>query len=108
MKKFYIAGIVVIVINLLLAAIFIPESRAQSDNTQLFTPSRYVIAAALMNVISPHVGGNHRQRNVIVKMDTVTGKTWVLQMYVSGGAEARVKATEWLEVGLMPRKHQAN
>jgi iron complex transport system substrate-binding protein len=28
--------------------------------------------------------------------------------YVSGGAEAKVKATEWLEVGLMPRKHHAN
>ena len=106
MKNIYFIGGAVILLNLLLAAIFIPESSAQSGDSQSFTPSRYVITSAPVHVISPHVSTNsNRLQNVMVKMDTVTGKAWMLQLYVTGGAEAKLRQSSWQEIGIKAHRH---
>ncbi|MBO7328153.1 MAG: hypothetical protein J6W00_05200 [Lentisphaeria bacterium] len=101
MKKFYLIGIctaLAAVISLLL--IFIPESTALSTDSQNFTPSRFVVIAADINVLSPQMGNNGKIQSVVLKMDTMTGKAWILQVQVMGGNEPKVRTSSWHEVGM--------
>ncbi len=98
MKHFLIiaAGIIA---TIALLTLLIPSGKAQSSNSQNYTPSRYVIVAAQINVLSPRMGADHDTQYVMVKMDTVTGKTWILQMDVAGGNNPKVRSSSWHELG---------
>lgn len=100
MKKLCVIATVVIIAALILTAMLIPETGAQTDNSQAFTPSRYVIMAADINVDSLQLGAAHASRRFIVKMDTVTGRTWLLQVGMTGGNDPRIRSTSWHEVGI--------
>lgn len=82
-----------------LLTLLIPSGNAQSSNSQDYTPSRYVIVAAQINVLSPRMGADRDTQYVMVKMDTVTGKTWILQMDVAGGNNPKVRSSSWHELG---------
>lgn len=100
MKKIYLIPIAAVMILAAVSLFFIPESKARENNSQDFTPSRFIIVASPINVISPQMGDRNQTYNVMVKMDTVTGRTWILQLDVSGGNEARVRRSTWLETGM--------
>lgn len=98
MKHFLIiaAGIIA---TIALLTLLIPSGKAQSSNSQNYQPSRYVIVAAQINVLSPRMGADRDTQYVMVKMDTVTGKTWILQMDVAGGNNPKVRSSSWHELG---------
>ena len=99
MKKHCIIVSIVIIIALLLMAVFIPETGAQTGNSQDYSPCRYVIVAAEMDVDSLQMGESRDPRKVIVKMDTISGKTWVMQLGVTGGNAPKIRYSSWHEVG---------
>ena len=46
------------------------------------------------------MGNNGKIQSVVLKMDTMTGKAWILQVQVMGGNEPKVRTSSWHEVGL--------
>ena len=107
MKKFYLAAIaVIVIIALLLWVMFIPESDAQNVSTQGFNPSRFAIINAVVNVNSPEMGGLDNTQTVLVKIDTATGRAWILQMDVAGGNSPRLRSSSWHEVGIKMQRMQ--
>ena len=98
MKHFLIIAADIIA-TIALLTLLIPSGKAQSRNSQNYQPSRYVIVAAQINVLSPRMGADHDTQYVMVKMDTVTGKTWILQMDVAGGNNPKVRSSSWHELG---------
>ena len=80
-----------------LAAAAIP---ARAADTQGFTPARYVIVAAEVNValIQNDANGGAGTRKVLLKMDTQTGEVWILQLGIFGGNDPRVTAASWCPV----------
>ena len=99
MKKICVIVTAVVIAALVFMAILIPETGAQTDNSQSFTPSRYVVMAADIDVDSLQVGAAPASRRFVVKMDTVTGRTWLLQVGMTGGNDPRIRSTSWHEVG---------
>ena len=99
MKQFsFIAAGVIFAV--LLFAMLIPVGKAQSNNTQEFNQTRFVIIAAPVNVFSPQMGSSDDVQQVMVKMDTVTGKTWILQLDVAVGNQPRVRSSLCHELGM--------
>jgi len=99
MKKVILTSTVVMIIILILLSLMIPLCNAQVGNSQEYSPSRYVIVAAQVNVISPGINGSHDTQYVLVKLDTLTGKSWILQLDVAGGDAPRVRQSAWKELG---------
>lgn len=100
MKKSTLLIPVFVLISVMLCLwLTLPESNARENNSQDFTPSRFVLVASQVNVISPEMGDRDQTFDVMVKMDTVTGRTWILQLDVSGGNQARIRHSAWLETG---------
>ncbi len=102
MKKHYLIPAAIIMIILLLIAVLVPESSAQTGNSQEFTPSRYAVIAAEVSVFSPQTinqGFGSDKQNVIVKLDTVTGRTWILQLDVAGNNDPKIRHSFWRELG---------
>lgn len=100
MKKFYlIAMFTGISIIVLLSIILIPKAVAQNANSQDFSPSRYVVVAADVNVLSPQMGSSGKLQSVMLKLDTITGRAWILQIHVIGGNEPKIRQSSWHEVG---------
>ena len=99
MKPFYLSILTIAALIALVTILLLPSGNAQSSNSQEFIPSRFVITAAEINVLSPQMNGSHATQNVLVKMDTVTGRSWILQLEVAGGNEPRVRTSAWRELG---------
>ena len=74
----------------------------RAADTQGFTPARYVIVAAEVNValIQNDANGGAGTRKVLLKMDTQTGEVWILQLGIFGGNDPRVTAASWCPVKL--------
>ena len=64
-------------------------------NTQNYTPSRYAIAAAEINVAVLQSSGSSNVRKVLVRLDSVTGKLHILQMSVRGDNNPQVLSAVW-------------
>ena len=69
-------------------------------DTQLFTPARYALVAAKVDTASlqPGTGGPTGRRQVLVKLDTVSGRCWVLQLAVAGANNPTVIGASWAAV----------
>ena len=75
--------------------------RAADNNSQLFTPARYALLAAPVDVAliqGAGSAGTGHTRQAVFKMDTVTGDVWVLQMTVMGGNDPKVNSANWHHV----------
>ena len=96
MKKFYlIAAAAAIIITLLM----LPNAvSGQNSNSQQFVPSRFAVIAAQINVFSKKMGGEHNTQFVMLKLDTFTGRTWLLQLDVAGGNDPKIRNSAWLEL----------
>ncbi len=75
---------------------------ARAADTQGFTPARYVIVAAEIDValIQNDANGGAGTRKVLLKMDTQTGEVWILQLGIFGGNDPSVTAASWCPVKL--------
>ena len=73
---------------------------ARAADTQGFTPARYVIVAAEVDValIQNDANGGGGTRKVLLKMDTLTGEVWILQLGIFGGNDPRVTAASWCPI----------
>ena len=73
---------------------------ARAADTQGFTPARYVIVAAEVDVaqIQNTSNGFGNSRKVLLKMDTQTGEVWILQLGIFGGNDPRVTAASWCPI----------
>lgn len=99
MKKFYFAAVAVIAAAVAAVVFAIPEASAQSGNSQEFVKERFVLVAAQVNVFSPEMGAANDTQYVMVRMDTVTGRSWILQLDVAGGNAPKVRRSVWHELG---------
>ena len=75
---------------------------ARAADTQGFTPARYVIVAAEIDValIQNDANGGAGTRKVLLRMDTQTGEVWILQLGIFGGNDPSVTAASWCPVKL--------
>ena len=83
------------------AAIAAPLAAGDSAaDTQTFTPARYALVAAEIDAatLQPGAGGPTGRRRVLVKLDTATGRCWVLQLQIAGADDPQVLAANWAAV----------
>ena len=95
MKNWWIAATVAL---LALSGAWALKARASENDTQLFTPARYALVAAEVDVSliqgSGSAGKGHT-RNVVMKLDSRTGEVWVLEMQLMGGNDPKVTNANW-------------
>ena len=99
MKKFYFAAVAVVAAVVVILGMAIPSVFGQSGNSQEYSRERFVLVAAQVNVFSPEMGGRNDTQHVMVRMDTVTGRSWILQLDVAGGNTPKVRHSSWQELG---------
>jgi hypothetical protein len=99
MKFFYFIAVAVMIAALLIILAVIPSSNAQNDTTQEYHPSRFAVIAAEVNVLTPDMGGRNATQHMMLRVDTVTGRTWLLQVNVAGGNEPHLRTAVWRETG---------
>ncbi|MBS1369503.1 MAG: hypothetical protein HPZ91_06040 [Lentisphaeria bacterium] len=98
MKKLMIIGGVAAAALLAVGVLTsLPAQADNSGNSQLFNPGRYALVAAEVNVNSLQQGVSNEQQ-VVLKIDTVTGKVWVLQLRSAGVNDARIDNATWKQV----------
>lgn len=98
MKKLMIIGGIAAAV--LVAAGILTSLPAQADSSsdsQLFNAGRYALVAAEVDTLTLQQGVNNEQQ-VILKIDTVTGKVWVLQITTGGPNNAQVNSAVWQPV----------
>ena len=85
---------------LLVAAATPLAAGGAAADTQLYTPARYALIAAEVDAASLQAGsgGELGRRQVLVRLDTVTGRCWVLQLKVAGAQDPQVLAANWAAV----------
>ena len=95
MKNWWIAATAAL---LAIIAAWALKARASESDTQLFTPARYALVAAEVDVAqiqgAGSAGAGH-SRKVVMKLDSRTGEVWVLEMQVMGGNDPKVNAANW-------------
>ena len=64
-------------------------------STQSFSPSRYAVAAAEINVANLQSPGTACLRKVLVRLDSVSGKVQILQLSVRGDNDPTVLSAVW-------------
>ena len=72
---------------------------ADGISTQLYSPSRYVLMAAEINVSSIQQAMPNT-RKVLLQADTATGRCWVLELTVPGAGNFNVSDAKWKAVPL--------
>ena len=70
---------------------------AAEDSTQNFSPSRYALMSAEINVASQQPGLSYT-RKVIMRTDTATGQCWILELTVPGANDFKVVQANWKPV----------
>lgn len=93
---------VVIAAVVIIAGVAISAARADGGDSQNFAPSRYALVTGTIEVamLQPgaNVGKSINTRDVILKIDTVTGDTWVLQLGINGVTDPTVRSAVWAPV----------
>ena len=99
MKKLMIIGGIAAAV--LVAAGILTSLPAQADSSsdsQLFNAGRYALVAAEVDVQTLQQGISNEQQ-VVLKIDTVTGKTWVLEITSGGANNPEINTATWTSVG---------
>lgn len=73
---------------------FTHKAEAAGDSTQGYTPARFALLAARLNVSSMSISGDNT-RQVIVRADTATGQCWILELTVPGEGSFKVLQGVW-------------
>ena len=72
----------------------ITSAGAADNSTQNYSPSRFALLSAQINVSSDE-GGISNTRQVMVRADTLTGQCWILELKVYGYQNFRVANANW-------------
>ena len=72
-----------------------------AQTTQAFTPNRFALEAAEVNVKQLRPEGKCRQK-MLFKIDTLTGQVWVLQVSSIGQVNPHVTEAAWKKVESVP------
>ena len=87
---------------ILAAALVTATALAAEENadTQTFNPARYALIAAEVDAatLQPGSGGPQGERKVLIKLDTATGRCWVLQLAVAGANDPTVIGASWAQI----------
>ena len=101
-RKLFLPAAAVAFVMLIMAAVMNVTKLAASDSsptfpvsTQNFSPARYAVAAAEINVAVLQSSGLPCVRKVLVRLDSVTGKLHVLQMSIRGDNDPTVMSAVW-------------
>lgn len=98
MKKLMIIGGIAAAV-LVAAGILtsLPVQADSSNDSQLFNAGRYALVAAEVDVQTLQQGINNEQQ-VVLKIDTVTGQVWVLQITSGGSSNPQINSASWQPV----------
>ena len=102
MKKWCFLGSVVLIV-IVLAAVYYPAAVNADNTTQIFTPARYALNSAEIDVSISVPNGPVQEQKVMFKIDTVTGDVWVLQLSVEGQNDPSFAAANWVKVQHSPQ-----
>ena len=98
-KSVFVPAAALAAVMLLLAGIAcvnkLQASPAMPVSTQSFSPSRYALAAAEINVANLQSPGIACTRKVLVRLDSVSGKVQILQLSVRGDNDPTVLSAVW-------------
>ena len=72
----------------------VSSAGAADNSTQNYSPSRFALLAAQINVSSDE-GGISNTRQVMIRADTLTGQCWILELKVYGYQNFRVANASW-------------
>ncbi len=87
------------------AALVLPNLYGVDEGgTQAFSPARYILLEGEINVAMRNPGAAGTIQKAMFRLDTVTGRVWVLQMTVMGNNNPQVQSASWYPVppGVMP------
>ncbi|MBQ7395758.1 MAG: hypothetical protein IJW08_04385 [Lentisphaeria bacterium] len=102
LKNIFVPAAALATILLLMTAIMhftkLQASPALPVSTQSFSPARYAIAAADINVANLQSPGLAKSRKIIVRLDSVTGKLHILQLTIRGDNDPTVLSAVWAPV----------
>ena len=89
-------AVVLVIVALLVWAV---SSRADGaeNPVQTYTPGRYILLAAELNVSSLQTTVPNT-RKVVLQADTRTGQCWVLELMVPGAGNFQVTSAAWRAV----------
>lgn len=93
MEKLYF----ILSVLLLVGVMAVPASSAD-NGTQVFSPARYALTDAEIDVSVSVPNGPVQEQKVMFKLDTVTGDVWVLQLTVNGQNDPTFAAANWVKV----------
>lgn len=98
MKTLYI---IIVVLAMISGAWYLAANSGNSMNTtQNYTPSRYALLEADVNISNVMNSGglNNNVQKTVLKVDTLTGRVWVLQLAVNGTGDPTVRSAVWAQV----------
>ncbi len=96
MKMF--VAIIISVVSLL-AGVAISAAFAQDGDSQVFSPARFALVEANINVAMLQPGGSgSNQQRVLTRLDTRTGQVSILQLTVNGPGNPTVQSAVWAPV----------
>ena len=95
-RTYFILSAVLLMIGA--GLLFLPSSSEAGNGTQSFTPARYALTDAEIDVSISVPNGPVKEQKVMFKLDTVTGDVWVLQLSVQGQNEPAFAAANWVKV----------
>ncbi len=84
----------------------VSSAGAADNSTQNYTPSRFALLAAQINVASDEGGTPYNTRQVMVRADTLTGQCWILELKVFGYQNFRVANASWKPIQFMVQPQQ--
>ena len=95
-RTYFILSVLLFVAGM--ALLFIPISSEAGNSTQTFTPARYALTDAEIDVSIAVPHGPVKEQKVMFKLDSVTGDVWVLQLTVTGQNDPSFAAANWVKV----------
>lgn len=97
-KKIFLSGTAIIAVAVVAAGSAF-ATFADNGNSQTFQLSRYALVAAEADAAMPALAdGNSTTRKVVMRINTVTGETDILQFGVAGFDDPTITNASWAKV----------
>ncbi|MBQ9089130.1 MAG: hypothetical protein IJY46_10180 [Lentisphaeria bacterium] len=93
----YIYVPAVLIVTALVTWLLATRLNASDNPVQNYTPSRFVLLSAELNVSSLQTAVPNT-RKVVIQSDTVTGQCWVLELMIPSTGNFHVASARWRPV----------
>lgn len=101
-KTIFFRGAILVILLLLLSAVAALYPADADDvmpvTTQNFSPARFALAAAEINIANPQSPGISTTQKALFRIDSVTGEVSVLQMAVRGNNDPTIQSAVWAKI----------